>query len=303
VTVTLVTGGLGYVGRATVSLLAQRGDTVVTYNRDYAHDPRPAVTPVQGELHDLPRLTRAIRELGVERIVHTAAQSNPDFSLELPLSTVTANVDGTVHIYEAARMTGVERVVNFSSECAYGHQDATVTELGAVLRPTTPYGVTKVAGELMADVYNHHFGLDVLSLRVAEVYGPGQAQPIVLREMIRAALAGEPYRLDSGGDHRFHWVYIDDVARAAVLALDCERAAQSVYNVSGGGHWSLFDGAEAVRTVLPEADIELGGGHWYLDRQGPWDGSAAERDLGFAPSVSLEEGVRRYADWLREHDY
>jgi len=299
----LVTGGLGYVGRALVARLADRNDTVVTYNRDYTHDSRPGVTAVQGELHDLPRLTATLRASGVDRIVHTAGQSNPDFSFELPLSTVTANVDGTMYVYEAARMAGVKRIVNFSSECAYGHQEGLVDELGAILRPTTPYGVTKVATELMGEVYNDHFGLDVISLRVAEVYGPGQAQPIVLRDMIKAALTAQPFRLESGGDHRFHWVYIDDVATAAMLAADCGPREQSIFNIGGGGHWSLFDAAEVIRTVVPGAEIVLGGGHWYLDRQGPWSGTAAERDLGFTPSVTLEQGVRRYADWLRRNDY
>lgn len=300
---TLLTGGRGYVGRLIVDQLLARGDTVVTYDRDYILEPRPGVTAVQGELHDIPRLLQTFTTHDVGRIIHTAAQSNPDFSLEFPLATFTANVHGTVHLFEAARLAGVTRIVNYSSECAYGHHPDPIVEHEAPLRPTTPYGVTKVATELLGDVYNRHFGADIVSLRVAEVYGPGQAQPIVLKDMIQAALAGRPFRMDEGGDHAFHWVHVEDAARAGVLAASSESRRQSVFNISGGGHWTLFEAAEIVRDIIPGAVIDIGPGHWYLDRQGPWDISAAERDLGFVPSMSLAEGIESYSEWLHDHEY
>ena len=178
-----------------------------------------------------------------------------------------------------------------------------IVEHEAPLRPTTPYGVTKVATELLGDVYNRHFDADIVSLRVAEVYGPGQAQPIVLKDMIQAALAGRPFRMDEGGDHAFHWVHVEDAARAGVLAATSKSLLQSVFNISGGGHWTLFEAAEIVGHLIPEAAIDLGPGHWYLDRQGPWDTSAAERDLGFVPSMTLAEGIESYIEWLRDHEY
>ena len=117
---TMVTGGLGYVGRYIVAYLAEAGESVVSYNRDYADGPEDNVAYVQGELYDVPRFVDTLR-----------------------------------------------RQVNFSSETAYGHVDTggVVTE-DAPLRPATPYGVTKVATELLADVYNDLYGLDVVSLRI-----------------------------------------------------------------------------------------------------------------------------------------
>src|SRR5215217_1674131 len=158
---TMVTGGLGYVGRHLVSRLAERGEAVVSYNRDYAEGSEKSVTYIQGELYDVPRFVDTLRRYDVGRIIHTAAMSHPDLSIDLPITTFTANVDGTVHVFEAARMAGVGRIVNFSSETAYGHiAIATVTE-DAPLHPTTPYGVTKVTTELLGDVYTDLYGLDV----------------------------------------------------------------------------------------------------------------------------------------------
>jgi UDP-glucose 4-epimerase len=297
---TLVTGGLGYLGRHVVDRLADQGAAVVSYNRDFATSPRPEVTCVQGELYDLPRLVDTLRRHDVGRIVHTAAMSHPELSVELPITTVTANVDGTVHVLEAARMAGVRRIVNFSSECAYGHVDGPVRE-DAPLRPTTPYGVTKVATELLGHVYTERYGLDVVSLRPTELYGPGNRMPQYLREMLRAALDGEPYRLERGGDQRFHFVHVEDVARATELAAGVEAPRQRVLNITGGSQTRLADAAAIVREAVPGADIEVGPGVLDLDQQGPYDISAAGSELGYEPSWTLEDGVRAYAEHLREH--
>jgi UDP-glucose 4-epimerase len=299
---TMVTGGLGYVGRHLVARLAERGETVVSYNRDYAEGTEENVVYVQGELYDLPRFVDTLRRHDVGRIIHTAAMSHPDLSVDLPITTFTANVDGTVHVFEAARMVGVRRIVNFSSETAYGHIGGAVSE-DAPLHPTTPYGVTKVATELLGDVYNNLYGLDVLSLRITEVYGPGNKMPQSLREMIVPALRGKPYRLERGGDHRFQFVRVEDVVSAAVLAADAEDPAQSVYNITGGEQTTLAQAAEIVHEAIPQADIEIGPGYLHLDRQGPYDISAAERDLGYTPRWTVKGGIRDYVDWLRDHPY
>jgi UDP-glucose 4-epimerase len=300
---TMVTGGLGYVGRHLVARLAERGEAVVSYNRDFAEGKEENVTYVQGELYDTPRFVDTLHRYDVGRIIHTAAMSHPDLSIELPITTFTANVDGTVHVFEAARMAGVRRIVNFSSETAYGHiEPDTVTE-DAPLHPTTPYGVTKVATELLGDVYTDLYGLDVVSLRITEIYGPGNRMPQFLREIINSALRGEPYRLEKGGDHRFQFVRVEDVARAAILAADVEDPGQRVFNITGGSQITLAQAADIVREAMPQADIEIGPGYLHLDRQGPYDISAAERVLGYRPEWQVERGIRDYVDWLRDHPY
>src|SRR5690242_2223457 len=121
-TTILVTGGTGFVGRYIVDALVAAGVPVVSYNRDYAEPPDPLVTCVQGELFDIPALVRTIEEHAVTAIIHTAAMSDPSVSIELPVTAFASNVDGSLKLFEAARMTSVRRIVNFSSECAYGHQ-------------------------------------------------------------------------------------------------------------------------------------------------------------------------------------
>jgi len=298
----LVTGGLGYVGRHLVSALVEQGHRTISYNRDYAEGSPSGVELVQGELFDLPRLVGMLRRFEVQRIVHTAAMSHPDLSIDLPITTFRANVEGTLHVFEAARMAGVRRVVNFSSECAYGHVDGPVRE-DAPLHPTTPYGVTKVSTELLGQVYTDLYDLDVISLRITEVYGPGNPMPEILRDIIKAAQAEEPFTMESGGDHSFHFVHVRDVARAAILAAFSEHRQQSIYNVTGGQRCTLSEAAAMIARLLPAARIDIGGGEWHLDRQGPWDISAIERDLGYLPAYPLERGLPEYVEWLRDHPY
>jgi UDP-glucose 4-epimerase len=301
----LVTGGTGFIGSYIVDALAGSGTDVVSYNRDFTEHASPRVRCVQGELFDIPALARAIKDLDVTGVIHTAAMSHPGISVELPITTFAANVDGTLKLFEAARMTGLRRIVNFSSECAYGHQplDAVVTE-SAILAPNTPYAVTKLATEHLGRVYDDLYGLDVVSLRVSEVYGPGLRMPEVLRDMLLAAIRAERFTMPEGAEHRFHFVHVRDVANAAVLAARAAHLKQPAYNISGGRQVTLGELAALITSRYPQARIDLGPGFWTgWDRQGPWDISAAARDLGYVPQWRLERGLADYADWLTEHPY
>lgn len=300
----MVTGGLGFVGRYIVGALADAGTDTVSYNRDFSEHAHPLVSAVQGELFDIPKLVRTINDHGVTAIIHTAAMSHPEISIDLPVTTFASNVDGTLKLFEATRMTDVKRIVNFSSECAYGHQplDQTVTE-SATPMPNTPYAVTKVTTEHLGRVYDDLYGLDVVSLRVTEVYGPGLRMPEVLKDMLVAAMQGTTFSLPEGREHRFHFVHALDVADAAIRAAQADTLKQPIYNISGGEQVTLADLASRIRAMYPAASISLGPGFWSgWDRQGPWDIEAASRDLGYLPQWSLERGLKHYADWLTEQD-
>jgi UDP-glucose 4-epimerase len=301
---TLVTGGRGFVGRHLVDQLLADGERVITYHRDYTVDTRDGVVAVQGELFDIPRLTETLSAHAVDRIIHTAGQSHPGVSIALPLTTFAANADGTLAVYEAARMTGVRRIVFFSSECALGN----ITEPGPVTEdvkpaPTTVYGVTKVAGELLGSAYNSLYGMEIVSLRVTEVYGPGLWMPSLLGDMIRAGIRGETFELERGGDHPFQFVYVADVATAAGLAATAAAPAQAVYHVSGDRHITVAETARLLAGRIPGSRYEIGPGFlpdW--DRLGPFDLSATTRDLGYRPAWSLERGLDSQIAWLRAQE-
>lgn len=298
---TLVTGGRGFVGRHLVDQLLAEGERVIMYNRDYSVDPRDGVVAVLGELFDIPRLTDTLTRHGVDRVIHTAGQSHPAISIELPVTTFAANADGTLAVYEAARMTCVRRIVFFSSECALGN----ITEPGPITEdikpgPTTVYGVTKVTGELLGSTYNSLYDMEIVSLRITEVYGPGLWMPSLLGDMIRAGLRGETFTLESGGDHGFQFVYVDDVATAARLASTTTNLTQQAYFVSGGDRMTVFDTAALLSKFLPDARFDIGPGYlpdW--DRQVQFDLSRSKRDLGYIPAWALEKGLEKQIEWIK----
>lgn len=298
----LVTGGLGYTGRAIVRQLAAQNIKVISYNRDYSEQSTDFVTSVQGELYDVPRLVRTIEKYEVDRIIHTAALSHPDLSIELPMTTVVANVDGTVNVMEAMRLAGIKRLVNFSSEAVYGNHPAPVDESSATM-PTTPYGVTKLAVEHFGRVYNDLYGLQTISLRFTEVYGPGNRMPQILRDIIKTVLRGEPFVAEKGADHLYHFIHMEDVARATILAATAETVKSSVFNIFGDGAWTLGQAADLLRKLLPDALISIGPGHFDLDRHGPWSQSVAIRELGYAPLHTLGDGLAGYVGWLGTNEY
>jgi nucleoside-diphosphate-sugar epimerase len=299
----LVTGGSGFLGRHLVERLAAHGERVVSYNRDYSESPGPAVAAVQGELYDIGRLVRTCREHAVDRIVHTAAMSHPAVSFEVPIGTFAANVEGTLHVFEAARLAAIERIVNFSSEAVFGDHPDPIDE-DTLQAPDSPYAVSKVAGELLAGVYNRHYGLDVISLRPAEIYGPGNRMPSMAHDIVRAAVDQRALRVADGGDHPFDLVHVRDVAAAAELALGLGQRRRDVFNVSTGLRTSPRGVAAMIAAIVGAADIELGPGpapgyYW----QGNWDTSIAADELGFRAEWELRRGLADYADWLRQHPY
>jgi nucleoside-diphosphate-sugar epimerase len=304
----LVTGGRGYVGQWIVRTLVEAGRPVVTYDRDYWPG-APGVIATHGELQDATRLARVLEEQRVGRVIHTASISHPDVSVQMPVATFQANAMGTVELYEAARLAGVERVVNFSSSSIYGFHDGRVDER-TPLEPRTPYGVSKIAGDLLGRVYRDLYAFDVFSLRVFWVYGPGQKLPEYTHDLLRAALDGAPFWLAQGADHPLPMVFVRDVAAAAILAADAPRdaIAQAAYNISGPEWPTLGELAARVRALIPGADLEIGPGDLPLDqlgdhRIGAVDIGAAARDLGYRPAWDLERGLGEYAEWLRSNEY
>ena len=177
---------------------------------------------------------------------------------------------------------------------------AEVATLTAPLRPNDIYGATKAAGEALVGAYSDQHGLDGVSLRISWVYGPRRRTDCLIRTLIDDALSGRPTRLAFGvGFHR-QYIYVSDVVASILAALDAPSYPSRVYNVTGGSFDSLDEVGAVVQRVLPQARIEMKPGPDPVDTmQAEFDISSIRQDLGFAPEVGLEEGIRAYADWLQ----
>jgi len=300
----LVTGVAGLIGGQVAELLRAGGEAVVGHDLRRPADARLRDLPfVRGDLNDHPLLYRTMQRHGVRRVVHAGAISAPSIEADNPFLVCQVNILGTLNVFEAARLLGVERVVHFGSVSGYGDVPAGVRVTEETrFAPTSVYGVTKAAVDMLGAAYAKDHGLDVVALRPTLVYGPRRPSYEPVRELIRGALSGEGAVLPARADQPHVPVYAKDVARAVLAALDAPAPARRSYNVGGGETFTLAEAAEVVSRLVPGVRVAFdpppGAG---AGAPMAFDISAAARDLGYRPEWPLERAVPDYAAWLREH--
>jgi len=301
----MVTGGRGFLGKYIVDQLLQEGHTVIDYSRDMQSPfENPNHLFVFGELYDIPRLITVMKEYRVERIIHTAGQSNPVISLQIPFATVEANIMGTIALLEAARLSDIRRVVLYSSEAAYGNTTGSeLVTLETPLIPRTPYGVTKAATEMFGRAYQYSFGLECVSIRLGQVYGPGRFLEETVRTAVKTVLAGEVFKLDYGRDQKMHLIHVKDAADFSIKACFAERLNEmAVYHATGGGHPTFGQVLDILETLVPNAKFEVGKGDLGFERHGMFDLTESKNDLGYEPKIDLVHGLQEYIHWLQENE-
>lgn len=314
----LLTGGLGVNGAWVTRKLVERGyRPIVLENRIdlslVGPDLANGIEVVEADITDRDGLAAVLSEHKIQRIVHMAAlitgiQADMQKGFDV-------NAAGTVNVLEAASRAGVERIVYTSSRSVYGHIDGPkahpiyepITE-DHPQRPFLVYDVCKVASEGMGRNYARMRGLQFVALRFAQIFGPGKLQrhgPYGLfSQLVESPLAGKPVKIPRGGDQRDDVIYVDDIAEAIVQAVLHPRPSYDAYNISRGVGTTLHDFADAVRKVVPNAQIEIGNGLDYHGLGacycGIMDNTRASVDLGFRPRFDLDSGVAHYIETMRK---
>lgn len=296
----LVTGAAGLIGRTVLARL--RHDDRAAIGIDLR--PKPGQPDVEtADLTDIHRLHAIAARHDVTAVIHCGAVSGPMVMIDNPYGIIQANVVGTSNIIELARVRAMRRVVFCSSASAYGPTpapaDGGLLAEDTPLRPSSVYGATKAACEQLIGGYRRQHGLDAVAIRLCWVYGPGRTTDCVIRTMIEDAQAGRPTRLPFGEDFHRQFIHVDDAVAALLAALDAPVCDGAAYNATDGAFGTLGEIAALASRLLDGADITLAPGPDPLDdAQHRFDISAIERDLGFAPRITLEEGIRTYATWL-----
>ncbi len=256
------------------------------------------------DLEDIHRLHSCASQHGVDSIIHCGAVSGPMVMIDNPYAIIQANVVGTANILELARIRGMRRVVFCSSTSVYGPTDAPNTPSrgipeDTVLRPTSVYGATKVAGEQLLAAYRKQHRLDAVAIRLCWVFGPGRTTDCVIRTMLEDSHHGRATRLAWGADFPRQFIYVDDAVDALLSAWRASDCPATVYTATGGNFHTIGEIAQLVSRITGHADINVASGPDPLDDyQHRFDISAIERDLSFSPSRSLEQGIVAYWQWL-----
>ncbi|TBW38951.1 NAD(P)-dependent oxidoreductase [Siculibacillus lacustris] len=300
----LVTGACGWLGSAVVRALLARGDRVVATDAVAApalavlaaQDPRLTFALLDlGEWHGLVRL---FEQKGPDAVIHCAAIVGVAPAADIPLKALAVNVAGSVNLFEAMRLTGVRRVVHVSTEETYGDFLADRIDEDHPQRPTSVYGLTKLAAEHYGRVHSREHGLECINVRTCWVYGPHLPRLRMPRTFIEAALAGRPFHEPNGASFAVDQVHIDDTVAGVLLALDKPEHRFDAYNVATGAAPTLADTAEAVNRAVPGARITVGddgpyrhGGTIVSARKGALDISRAVSELGYRPRHDIVTGI------------
>src|SRR6201984_254211 len=307
----LVTGGAGFIGSHLVEKLLAAGHAVVVlddFNDSY--DPQIKHANIAGFAKDVTvchldrRDGAAVRSLfhreKVEAIAHLAARAGVRPSIQHPQLYYDTNVTGTLHLLEAARVTGVERFVFASSSSVYGaSKTVPFSEDQHLTQTLSPYGATKIAGEFLCSTYSHLYQMRVVALRYFTVYGPRQRPDLAIHQFTRRVYAGQAIDQFGDGTTRRDYTYIDDIIQGTMAALDYDGPLFDIFNLGESETIPLKDliiaiekalGKKAKINHLPEqpGDMPL----TYADI------SKARKLLGYNPTTKLKEGLPKFVDWF-----
>ncbi len=294
----LITGAAGFIGSALANQLAREGHQVRGLDDLSTGDPQsltPDVHFTRGDVNDRPKLWTLLQE--VDCVYHLAARISVQESMLYPRESNTSNVGGTVSLMEAMRDVGIRRVVLASSGAIYGDQDIQPLTEGQTPRPHSPYAVSKLAAEYYVRTIGSLWGIETVSLRIFNAYGPGQrmppSNPPVVPYFLRQAVRSGTLVIHGDGYQTRDYVYIDDVISAMVAAATAPNINGLVINVGSGVETNLRTLSKVVLDVTgSQANVvfssQTSGGVSRLCA----DLSLAKQKLNYKPVFSLEEGLR-----------
>ena len=303
----LVTGGGGFIGSNLVRALLARGDDVrvldnfATGSRANLAGLEHEVQLVEGDLRSYERVHAAIR--GAEVVFHQGALPSVPRSVQDPLTTTAVNVEGTLNVLLAARDEGVRRIVNASSSSVYGNTGSLPRVETQAPDPISPYAVAKLAAERFCTSFTRVYGMEIVSLRYFNVFGPRQdptsQYAAVVPRFIRAVADGEAVTIYGDGEQSRDFTFVDNVVNANLLAADAAGVSGEIFNVATGGSITVNALADAVGALLDRPVEKAYEPAREADVRASWaDVAQATRLLGFTPRVDFSDGLRRTADYL-----
>ncbi|MGD0500782.1 MAG: SDR family oxidoreductase [Bryobacteraceae bacterium] len=306
----VVTGGAGFIGSAIVRGLLGEGahavvviDNLLTGSESNLEEVRGRIDFQRADIRNYEEIAPLIR--GAAVVFHEAAIPSVPRSIDDPVPSHEVNIDGTFNVLRAAREGRAGRVIYAASSSAYGDTEDLPKVESMTPSPKSPYALQKLVGEHYCSVFSGVYGLETLSLRYFNVYGPRQdpSSPYsgVLSLFMKAALERRAPTIFGAGEQSRDFTFVDDVVDLNLKAARARTASGQVYNAGNGGRvtlneaWALLQKIEGV-AIAPRYGPPRPGDV----RHSQADTTAVVRDLGHAPRFSFEEGMRRTLEWYRQ---
>jgi UDP-glucose 4-epimerase len=305
----LVTGIAGFIGSAIARGLLEKGESVRGLD-DFSTGKWENIVEIQNDIDfrgvsllDQAGLASACE--GIDYVIHQAALPSVPKSISEPELTHNVNVNGTLNLLLAARDAGVKRVVYAASSSAYGNSETLPKHEGMVPRPISPYAVQKLTGEYYMQVFAEVYGLETVSLRYFNIFGPRQdansQYSAVLAKFITQMQQGEAPTIFGDGEQSRDFTYVANAVQANLKACVANGVSGKMFNIATGTRFSLNQTFEMLRRIIGFS----GAAKYAAARTGDVkhslaDISMAQKHLGYAPEVGFEEGLRRTVKWYQE---
>ena len=306
----VVTGGGGFIGSHIVEELLRRNETVKVID-NFSTGKRENVVHFAGRAEvveaDIPETNNLVDLLkGADYVIHQAAIPSVPKSMIDPIKSHRANVNGTLKLLVASRDAGVKRVVYASSSSLYGDSPTLPKHEGMMPNPLSPYGAQKLFGEIYCQVFTRAYGLETVSLRYFNVFGPRQDATSqysgVLALFIPAVLQDKNPTIYGDGEQSRDFTYVKNVAEANLLACTVPGVAGQVFNVACGDRITVNSMLQQINKITGK-DITP----FYAEpragdiKHSQADITRAKEDLGYQPNVTFEEGLRHTIEWYRDN--
>ncbi len=312
----LVTGGAGFIGSHACERLLRLGHSVWAFDdlnpfydpaiKERAlrslHSIGKPFTFIRGDLTDRPALDALFRGTQFDQIIHLAARAGVRPSLQEPALYQRVNVEGTVNLLEAARSSGVRKITIASSSSVYGvNARVPFSEVDPIFSAISPYAASKLACEALGHVYHHVYGMDVAMLRFFTVYGPRQRPDLAIHKFAQLITQGKPIPVFGDGSTARDYTYVTDTVDG-ILACTQKEFGFEIFNLGESQTVKLSYLIELIENALGQKAV--------IDRQPPQPGDVpitfaniakARAQLGYLPSVKIEEGIPRFVEWFRSH--
>ena len=304
----IVTGGAGFIGSTLVRTLLPHGAVCVIDNllTGYARNLDEVRSRIQfhhAEVRDAAAIAPLFQKGDI--VFHLAAIPSVPRSIAEPVASHQVNIDGTFNVFHAAAQAGARRIVYAASSSAYGDTPTLPKTESMLPQPKSPYAAQKLMGEYYGSVFHSCFGLETVSLRFFNVYGPRQdpTSPYsgVLSVFMKNLLARTSPTIHGDGEQTRDFTYVEDVAELCVRAAESACAAGKMYNAGNGGRYSLNQLWKLLQKIEGvEIPATYGAPRAGDVRDSMADTAAVKRDLNHTPRYSLEEGLKRTLEWYRQ---
>ena len=305
----LITGGFGCIGTYVIRDLLNAGEQIVVYDSVYdltipklvlTEEQLEQFTFVQGDITDLPHVLRTTKAHDIDRIIHLASwqvpacQANPPQALKIVC-------EGTINMFETARLLNLKRVVWASSVAVFGApEDYNFQPIDneAPHFPKFIYGACKSLNERYATHYFNEYGVDTIGLRFTAVYGVGRTRGMssFSTKMIENVALGHPAVVPFGDD-TIDWQYVEDVSRSIVMSCICPLTKTHTFSVKGGLR-SVKEGVAYLKQIVPDAQITLEPGVFGISWD--YDATPISKEIGFTPAYTMEQGILKTLNRFRE---